>query len=67
MLIKMEFYRFQAAEIKALQEAAEIFLEHWFEDANICAIYAKRQTVMRKDFAMLKKIRGRLERSYWGL
>ena len=63
----MDVYRFQAAAIEALQEAAEIFLVGWFEDANTCAIHAKRQTVMPKDFAMLRKIRGRFERSYWGL
>jgi histone H3 len=38
-------YRFQSAALGALQEAAEAYLVHLFEDANLCAIHAKRVTV----------------------
>jgi len=34
-------YRWQAAALVALQEAAEAHLVHLFEDANLCAIHAK--------------------------
>ena len=34
-------YRWQAAALIALQEAAEAHLVHLFEDSNLCAIHAK--------------------------
>ena len=50
--------RFQAAAIAALQEAAEAHLIGLFEDANICAIHAKRVTIMPKDMNLARRIRG---------
>ena len=44
--------RFQSSAVIALQEAAEAFLVGLFEDANLCAIHAKRVTVMPKDFQL---------------
>ena len=41
--------RFQAQAIGALQEAAEAYLIGLFEDTNLCAIHAKRVTIMPKD------------------
>jgi len=41
--------RFQASAIEALQEASESFLVGMFEDTNLCAIHAKRVTIMQKD------------------
>ena len=41
--------RFQSAAIMALQEAAEAYLVGLFEDTNLCAIHAKRVTIMPKD------------------
>lgn len=38
--------KFQASAILALQEASEAFLVGLFEDANLCAIHAKRVTIM---------------------
>ena len=29
-----------------------------FEDTNLCAIHAKRQTVMKKDMELARRIRG---------
>ena len=40
--------RFQSAAIGALQEAAEAYLVGLFEDTNLCAIHAKRVTIMPK-------------------
>ena len=40
---------FQGSAIICLQEAAEVFLVSLMEDANLCAIHAKRVTIMPKD------------------
>ncbi|KAM0834482.1 hypothetical protein ACQ4PT_063568 [Festuca glaucescens] len=39
--------RFQSSVVSALQEAAEAYLVGLFEDTNLCAIHAKRVTIMR--------------------
>ena len=50
--------RFQSAAIMALQEAAEAYLVTLFEDTLLCAIHAKRVTVMPKDMQLARRIRG---------
>jgi histone H3 len=50
--------RFQSAAINALQEASEAYLVGLFEAANICAIHAKRVTIMPKDVQLARRIRG---------
>jgi histone H3-like centromeric protein A len=50
--------RFQSQAIQALQEAAEAFLVHLFEDTNLCAIHAKRVTIMQKDIQLARRLRG---------
>ena len=50
--------RWQNAAILALQEAAEAYLVSLFEDSNLCAIHAKRVTIMVKDMALARRIRG---------
>ncbi|KAF8947530.1 centromeric DNA-binding histone H3-like protein cse4 [Haplosporangium gracile] len=50
--------RWQTAALMALQEATEAFLVHLFEDANLCAIHAKRVTIMQKDIQLARRIRG---------
>lgn len=40
-------YRFQSTAIEALQEALELYLASLFEDANLCAIHAKRVTLRK--------------------
>ena len=50
--------RFQSTAIMALQEAAEYFLVSLFEDANLCAIHARRVTIMPKDLQLALRIRG---------
>jgi len=50
--------RFQSAAVAALQEAAEAYLVGLFEDTNLCAIHAKRVTIMPKDIQLARRIRG---------
>ena len=50
--------RFQSQAVLALQEAAEAYLVSLFEDTNLCAIHAKRVTIMTKDLQLAKRIRG---------
>ncbi|XP_061576496.1 uncharacterized protein LOC133442501 [Cololabis saira] len=52
--------RFQSAAIGALQEASEAYLVGLFEDTNLCAIHAKRVTIMPKDIQLARRIRGDL-------
>ena len=52
--------RFQSAAILALQEAAEAYLVGLMEDTNLCAIHAKRVTIMPKDMQLARRIRGGL-------
>jgi histone H3 len=40
--------RFQSSAVSTLQEAAEAYLVGLFEDTNLCAIHAKRVTIMPK-------------------
>lgn len=49
--------RFQSFAVIALQEAAEAFLVGLFEDAHLCAIHAKRITLMPKDIQLVRRIR----------
>ena len=50
--------RFQSNAVLALQEAAEAYLVSLFEDTNLCAIHAKRVTIMPKDVQLARRIRG---------
>ena len=49
---------FQSAAILCLQEAAEAYLVRLFDDANLCAIHARRVTIMPKDILLARQIRG---------
>ena len=49
---------FTSGAILALQEAAEAYLVGLFEDTNLCAIHAKRITIMPKDIQLARHIRG---------
>ena len=51
-------YSWQASAILALQEAAEAHLVGLFEDCNLCAVHAKRVTIMPKDMQLARRIRG---------
>ena len=50
--------RFQSTAILALQEAGEAFLVGLFEDTNLCAIHARRVTIMPKDMRLALRMRG---------
>jgi len=62
--LKADIVRWQAHALEALQEAAEAYLTHLFEDANLCAIHGKRVTVMPKDIQLARRIRGSKEALY---
>ena len=50
--------QFQGSSIQAAQEASEAYLVNLFEDTNLCAIHAKRVTIMPKDIQLARRIRG---------
>ena len=50
--------RYSAQALQAIQEASESYLVQLFEDTNLCAIHAKRSTVMRQDMMLARRIRG---------
>ncbi|XP_055633702.1 uncharacterized protein LOC129774031 [Toxorhynchites rutilus septentrionalis] len=55
--------RFQSSAVMALQEASEAYLVGLFEDTNLCAIHAKRVTIMPKDIQLARRIRGELRKA----
>ena len=50
--------RWTAEAIEALQESVEAFFVALFHDVNLCAIHAKRVTIMPKDMQLARRIRG---------
>ena len=50
-------FNFASGAILALQEVAEAYLVSLFEDTNLCAIHAKRITIMPKDIQLARHIR----------
>ena len=46
------YLHFQIGAILALQESAEAYLVGLLEDSNLCAIHAKRETIMPKDMQL---------------
>ena len=50
--------RYTKDAMTALQEASEAYLVGLFEDTNLCAIHAKRVTIMPKDIQLARRIRG---------
>ena len=49
---------FRSTALLATQEAAEAYHVGLFEDTNLCAIHAKRVTIMPKDIQLSRRIRG---------
>merc|ERR1712039_824799 len=47
--------KFQSQAVLALQEASEAYLVGLFEDTNLCAIHAKRVTIMPKDVQLARR------------
>lgn len=52
--------RFQSSALNALQEASEAYIVSLFEDTNLCALHAKRVTIMPRDIDLARRIRGRI-------
>lgn len=50
--------RFQSTALLALQEASEAYLVDLFGDTNLCAMHAKRSTIMVKDIRLARRLRG---------
>jgi histone H3 len=50
--------KFQSQALLALQEASEAYMVNLFEDCNLCALHAKRVTIMPNDLALARRIRG---------
>jgi len=50
--------RFQAKALLALQEALEAFVVELFEDTFVCAVHAKRVTILPKVMQLARRIRG---------
>ena len=50
--------RMQCIAVEALQEAAEYYITNIFDDANLCALHAKRITLQPKDMQLAMRIRG---------
>ncbi|XWS32060.1 hypothetical protein CRYUN_Cryun23aG0128600 [Craigia yunnanensis] len=53
-----EINRWQAEALVAIQEAAEDYLVQLFGDALLCAIHAKRVTLMKKDIQLARRLGG---------
>ena len=53
--------RFTADAAYTLQCASEDYLVRLLEDSNLCAIHAKRVTIMPKDIQLAQRIHGERE------
>ena len=49
---------FQSSAVMTLQEASEAYLVGLLEHTNLCAIHAKRVTIMPKDIQLARRILG---------
>ena len=59
--IAMDFksnLRFSKGALMILQESSEQYLTGLFEDTQLCAIHARRVTIMPKDIQLARRIRG---------
>ncbi len=56
--IQGEVPRFQSTAVLALQEVSEAFLVGVFKETNLCAIHAKRVTIMNRDMQLALRICG---------
>ncbi|GAV00927.1 hypothetical protein RvY_11709 [Ramazzottius varieornatus] len=66
LISKLPFQRLVreiAHRIRPLSETSEAYLVGIFEDTNLCAIHAKRVTIMIKDRQLARRHRGELPSS----
>ena len=52
------YVQFRSGTVLALQESVDAYLVGLLEDSNLCAIHAKRVTIMPKDIKLAQRIRG---------
>jgi histone H3 len=53
-----EGLRFQSTAIMAIQAATEAYIIGLFQDTNLCALHARRVTILPKDMQLARRIRG---------
>lgn len=53
-----EGLKWQASAVAALQEATESYVTGLLSDSNLCALHAKRVTLMTRDLALARRLRG---------
>ena len=58
MIAQNQELRMQLSAAEAVQEASETYLTSLLGDANLCAIHARRVTIMPKDIALARRLRG---------
>ena len=51
-------FRWNPQAVLAIHTASEAYLVNLFEDANLCALHAKRVTLMQKDILLARRLRG---------
>ncbi|XP_014480455.1 PREDICTED: histone H3.3-like [Dinoponera quadriceps] len=56
---RQDISRMQASALEALQEATEMYIVQFFEDAVLLTLHAKRVTLMRHDMILMRRLRGR--------
>jgi histone H3/H4 len=49
---------FQSTAVLTLQEAAEAYMVGMFEDTNLAALHAKHVTILPRDLALARRLRG---------
>ena len=52
--------RYSYGAIDAVQQCVESYMVGLFEDTQLCAVHAKRATVMTKDMRLARRIRGEI-------
>ena len=50
--------RFQSSAVQAIQEATESYVTSLLSDTNLCAIHTRRVTIMPRDLALARRLRG---------
>ncbi len=58
--MKVSDTRFQSTALLALQEASEAYLVNLFEWTNLCAMHAKRVTILPRDMHLARRIHGEI-------
>ncbi|XP_043467940.1 histone H3.3-like type 1 [Leptopilina heterotoma] len=55
---RLDIRRFQVRAIEALQEAVEMYIVQYYEEAFLLTYHANRSTLMQRDMVMLRRLRG---------